>query len=312
MIKTIKCPFCKKPLNTKLIVNFYFCKECEIAVRNEADMPLSGVHIYDKRWVKSQENEKYNFRRAVFIQTQIRNLDGIMTVLDIGCGTGILVDILNRSGYLVDGIDNSPEAIEFAKSHRKGNFYLSSIECFKREYKYDIIIATQLIEHLRNPESFLINVKRLLNPGGYIYIETPNLYSWSKRSIWRKRIGGMYYGIDHRICYTTKSLSALLRNNGFEISKIFTKTYSPTLFIEIINTLILLLKKDENTKEQKNPLLLIQQKNETKNLIKSACKKIYKQAKDSFIINAFLLIPNRISEINKRGNQLIFIARNNN
>jgi len=308
MRETVNCPFCKRPLNSKLIVNFYFCKECEIAVRNEADMPLSVMNVYDKKWVKSQENEKYNFRRAVFAQKHIRKLDGITTVLDIGCSTGILADILNRSGYLVDGIDTSLEAIEFAKSHRKGNFHLSSIEYFGKGYKYDLIIATQLLEHLSNPESFLMNVKRFLKPGGYIYIETPNLYSWSKRSIWRKRIGGMFYGIDHRICYTAKSLRVLLQNNGFKISKILTKTYAPTIFVETITTFMSAFEKKPKT--QKGLLVSDFTNNKAKHLFKDICKYIYKQVSDSFIADTLLFIPNKMSEFGRRGNQLIFIAKN--
>ena len=93
------CPLCKRRLKTKLIVDFSFRENCGVAVRNEIDMPLLGVNIYDERWAKSQRNEKYNLRRAVFAQKQIRQLDGIMTVLDIGCGSGILVDMLSRRGY---------------------------------------------------------------------------------------------------------------------------------------------------------------------------------------------------------------------
>lgn len=305
---SVDCPFCRKPLKTELIADFLFCEKCAIAVRNETDMPLSGENIYDERWAKLQGDEKYNFRRAMFTQKQIRQLHGIKTVLDIGCGTGILVNVLSRRGYIVDGIDISLEAIEFAKSHRKGNFYLSSIEGFRSKYKYDLVIATQLIEHLRNPESLLINVKRLLNLGGYVYVETPNLYSWNKRSIWRRRIGGMFYGTDHRICYTTRSLSVLLRDNGLKICKILTKTYSPTIFVEIITTFIsAFTKKSENVKELVASDVT---NNKGKNLFKNICRYIYKQLRDSLIVDILLFIPNKMSEFGDCGNQLIVIAKN--
>ena len=302
------CPFCKKPLKTKLIVDFLFCEKCEIAVRNEIDMPLSGTNIYDERWAKSQGNEKYNFRRAIFVQKQIRLLDGITTVLDIGCGTGILVNILSHSGYIVDGIDTSPEAIEFAKSCRKGNFYLASIGCFRGKYKYDLVIATQLVEHLRNPEVLLVNVKKLLNPGKYVYVETPNLYSWNKGSIWRRRIGGMFYGTDHRVSYTSKSLIRLLRDNNFDIYKVFTRTHSPTILVETVKTFVSAFKKAKNS-EGVLSASSVDEDRSKKHLIWNACKNVYKQIKDSYIIDALLFIPNRISEINNRGNQLMIIAR---
>lgn len=305
---SVDCPFCKKPLKTKLIADFLFCEKCEVAARNEIDMPSLGKNIYNEEWAKSQGNEKYNFRRAVFVQKQIRRLDGITTVLDVGCGTGILVNILSRRGYIVDGIDTSSNAIEFAKSHRKGNFYLSSIEGFRSKYKYDLVIATQLIEHLRTPESLLINIKRLLNSEGYVYIETPNLCSWNKRSIWRRRIGGMFYGTDHRICYTVESLSALLQDNSFEISKILTKTYSPTIFVEIITTFISAFAK--KARMQKEVLASDVTNNKTKHLFKNIYKYIYNQVGDSVIVDTLVFIPNKISEFGDCGNQLIVIAKN--
>jgi len=295
------CPFCKSSLKTKLIVDFYFCKECEVAVRNEINMPLSWKNIFDKNWVKTQDNEKVNIRKAFYVLKQVKRLGIRNKILDVGCGTGILVDILNRNGYITNGVDSSSDAIEFAKLHKKGNFYLSSLESFSNDNKYALVIATQLIEHLANPNVFLESAKKLLKPGGYLYIETPNLYSWNKRSIWRKRIGGMY-GKDHRILYTSKSLARLIKDSNFDIYKLFTWTYSPTIFVEGIKTLFSIFRK--KTKIQ-NELVVI---NQTSNKPKSVLKNIYRQFKSSFIINTLLFIPNKISEFNNRGNQLIVIA----
>ena len=208
----------------------------------------------------------------------------------------------------MDGIDTSLEAIEYAKTHRKGNFYLSSAESFRSKYKYDLVIVTQLVEHLRNPESFLINVKRLLNPGGYMYVETPNLYSWNKRSIWRRRIGGMWYGRDHRICYTAKGLLTLLRDNGFEICQVLTKTYSPTILVEIITTLVFAFEKKATA--QKELLASGLANNKAGRLFKGICECIYKLGRDSLIVDIILFIPNKISEFGECGNQLIVIAKN--
>ena len=122
--KSINCPFCNDMLKDKLIDNFYFCGKCEVAIRGESDMPLSGINIYNKEWVNSQEN-KTNLKRAFFVQKMVSKISGIKKILDIGCGSGILVDLLNRNGYTADGIDTSSNAIEFAKCNRKGNFYVS-------------------------------------------------------------------------------------------------------------------------------------------------------------------------------------------
>ena len=227
----VKCPLCGKPLGTRLIADFWLCRDCEVAVRCENDMPLKKIDIYNQDWVKAQEESKYILRKSRYLATKIKELRGVRCILDIGCGTGILVDILSQGGYITTGIDSSSNAIEVAKSHRQGNFVLASVECFQSERKYDLIVAAQLIEHLREPRDFLAKVRTLLKPEGY-----PNLKSWSKRSLWRRRIGGMFYGTDHRICYTPRSLTRLLCDHGFNIYKVITKRYSPTVFVELMST----------------------------------------------------------------------------
>lgn len=304
----IHCPFCGEPLELKLIANFYFCKKCEIAVRDENDMPLRGVNIYNTEWAIAQEGKKYHLARAALALKQVQKLPRVRTVLDIGCGTGVLVDLLVRKGYLADGIDSSPAAIEFAKLHRKGRFYLASSD-FRSKHRYDLIVATQLIEHLRNPEAFLLNVKRLLKPLGYLYIETPNLYSWNKKSIWRRRIGGMVGMVDHRICYTSTSLCWLLNNNGFDICKVFTKTYSPTIFAETVVTLYSgLFKNGKAAKREKEPVADLADA-KAKRSARAILNSIYEWLKGSLIIDGLLLIPNKISQIGSRGHQLIAIAQ---
>jgi 2-polyprenyl-3-methyl-5-hydroxy-6-metoxy-1,4-benzoquinol methylase len=306
MSQLIRCPFCGKVLRTKLIADFWFCESCEVATREEDNMPVKIGNIYNESWIKAQEESRYILKRSYYLLAKIKELNGVRRILDIGCGTGILVDLLSRSGYTAVGIDSSPEAIEFAKRNKHGDYELASIESFQSQEIYDLIVAAQLIEHLRCPEIFLAKVKDLLKPRGYLLLETPNLNSWNKKSIWRRRIGGMFYGIDHRICYTPKSLTRLLCNNGFDVYKVITRTYSPTILTELITTLRLLLR---NMHSESYYDKLACDGVSRNHAVKNACKNLIDKVIPSFIVDALLFVPERISEINNRGNQLIVIAR---
>ena len=206
----VLCPICKDKLTTKIPNSaFYVCKKCETAIRKEKDMPHKQNNIYNDQWVLGEEQKRLNTKIAYYRLRQIKGIEGIERILDLGCGTGILVDLLTKNGYVVDGVDSSEANIDYARRHKKGNYFFQDIESFDTGNKYDLIIASHLIEHLRTPEKFFKKVKTSIQKGGFLYIATPNLSAWAAKSLWRENLGGIS-GTDHRILYSSKSLSTYL------------------------------------------------------------------------------------------------------
>lgn len=88
-----------------------------------------------------------------------------LTILDVGCGGGILSEPLARLGATVMGLDVTEELINVAKAHAKldtslGNnltYVCDSIENFCKKYpeSYDVVIASEVIEHVADPSLFL-------------------------------------------------------------------------------------------------------------------------------------------------------------
>lgn len=103
------------------------------------------------------------------------------TILDIGCGGGLLTESLAKRGAVVTGIDASSQLIEVAKRHSKEN--LLSIEYFcttaeefvqKKSQQFDIITCMELLEHVPSPPSLIKAAADLLKPGGNLFISTLN------------------------------------------------------------------------------------------------------------------------------------------
>lgn len=95
-------------------------------------------------------------------------------ILEVGSGYGYLTYALNKSGYSAKGIDISSSAVKSAKKHF-GDYYQNiDVENYKSNTKYDLIIATELIEHLRDPVEFIRSCAKLLSPDGRILVTTPN------------------------------------------------------------------------------------------------------------------------------------------
>lgn len=108
-------------------------------------------------------------------------LEGLK-VLDVGCGGGILCEALARAGGSVTGVDPSEELIVVARRHAMGlpvappTYVCDTIEHHSSQLvaHYDIVIASEVIEHVPNPESFLKGCIAALKPGGSLFTTTPN------------------------------------------------------------------------------------------------------------------------------------------
>lgn len=104
------------------------------------------------------------------------------SVLDVGCGGGILTESLSRLGAATDGLDASPRAIEVAKAHIRTdpklytenppNYICGSIHDHEKDSQYDIVTAMEVLEHVNYPTSFLKQVADHVKPGGWLVIST--------------------------------------------------------------------------------------------------------------------------------------------
>jgi 2-polyprenyl-6-hydroxyphenyl methylase/3-demethylubiquinone-9 3-methyltransferase len=105
---------------------------------------------------------------------------GGLTILDIGCGAGILSEPLARLGARVTAIDPSQRNIEVAKDHaaRVGlsiDYRCTSSEVLPTEgILFDAVLAMEVIEHVSDVESFLRHASAMVRPGGILVAATLN------------------------------------------------------------------------------------------------------------------------------------------
>ena len=99
------------------------------------------------------------------------------TVLDVGCGGGILAEAMARRGARVTGIDLSEKALRVAQLHLHESkldirYEKSSVEDYAGEF--DIVTCMELLEHVPQPASMVAACARLVRPGGRVFFSTIN------------------------------------------------------------------------------------------------------------------------------------------
>lgn len=143
---------------------------------------------------------------------------GPRRVLDVGCGTGRLLELLaslQRPALTLHGIDLDPRAIAAA---RAAGFVaeVATIESYRTDRPFDLIVLQQVIEHVADPRAVLGRLQDLLAPGGVVILETPDLAGWDER-IFRGRLWGGYHFPRHWTLFTRASLRAMAEGTGLDV-----------------------------------------------------------------------------------------------
>ena len=146
-----------------------------------------------------------------------------LKILDVGCGNGYLVNYLTGMGHHAIGVDIAEDGIKVAReAYPNLKFELrSAYESLDGlpDMPAEVVIASELIEHLYFPQQFLKNMHSSLCPGGYLILTTP-YHGYLKNltiSLFNKwdvhhhpeREGG------HIKFFSERSLGQILTGNGF-------------------------------------------------------------------------------------------------
>ena len=154
------------------------------------------------------------FRRVV------EEMEGYQRHLDVGCGPGTLIGILDKR-FISTGIDISTKEIDHARRAYESeckHFLALSARALPDEYRdYDVATVVEVIEHLAGGEldDVLPATIERLRPGGKLVVTTPNFRSaWPLVEAIVNRFGELNYAPQHINRFTPRRLRALLQKLG--------------------------------------------------------------------------------------------------
>ena len=151
-------------------------------------------------------------------------------LLEVGCGSGLMLKAMQDKGWDVAGVDPDPIAIKNAKS--KGLIVYQGILADQKfsDDSFDAIALSHVIEHVSDPLSLLRECERILKPGGHLVVITPN-----SKSLCHQLYKSNWLSLDpprHLYIFNLETLRQLSRKADFQNEKLETTIrYADRTFI---------------------------------------------------------------------------------
>jgi SAM-dependent methyltransferase len=130
-------------------------------------------------------------------------------ILDLGCGTGVVLQELQSSGAEATGLDFSSEALEFCQQRSLGNLVQGDAQALPfGDRTFDAILGLDVFEHIESDEKAFQEAHRVLQPEGVLILSVPT-FKW----LW----GPHDVALHHFRRYTRAEMVRKLQDAGFEI-----------------------------------------------------------------------------------------------
>lgn len=199
------------------------CLECSLVYTNprskETDIAEVYSKVIDNKYLEEKDGRLLTFQKSLK-EVEKYKTDG--KLLDVGCATGIFLEVANKHGWETYGIEPSKWAANYAKEKLGLNVIAGTLEetDFPKN-SFDVITMWDVLEHFSNPLQELEKANSLLKDDGLLFLTTMNMDSpfaklMGKRWWWLMEMH-LYY-------FSPTTIEKMLRKAGFELVRISSHT----------------------------------------------------------------------------------------
>jgi SAM-dependent methyltransferase len=242
------------------------CPECGLEQLFPIPTPCDLKGLYERYYNFGGEHDTlYTRLRDRFFNTSLHRLwaflDGDISfytyrgrghLLDIGCNEGRGLEIYASNGYEVEGLELNEKAAAVARG-RGFTVHTTTLECFAPDAPFDVAVLSNVLEHSLNPGQMLRDIRRILRPGGKVWISCPNSTSWMRS--WFGRYWINWHVPFHIVHFSVDTLERMLRGAGFTGLEIHQIT--PSLWVAHSAIARLFARAGKSTGQLRNPFLVL-------------------------------------------------------
>lgn len=213
-----------------------FCLRCQVGFTVPVPSPDELSRLYASGSYRSNDGTRFNVVLEslvrYFTARKVRTINkyhkGRGALLDVGCGRGLLLDMMMKDGWRVTGVEFNEETASYAREVYKIDVISPQAMTALSDGTYDAIMISHVLEHMQDPAAVLRTSVRLLKKNGLLFIAVPNLSSlqaYLGRSNW--------FHLDvpyHLYHFTLSGLRRLLLENSMKIARVRQFDFEQNLF----------------------------------------------------------------------------------
>ena len=240
----VTCPICNRLIIDVLIkdvnefdntYDVFYCRECNTGVTIPVPSLNTSSSLYSLESYRSASGKRFigPVEAGVYLARQLRRrriqkYKKPGRILDIGCGRGVFLNVMKKTGWNVAGTEH-----DWITADAIANRYDIHIaagnpgEWGFPTGSFDVVTMYHVLEHMSDPESAIGECSRILEKGGLLVVATPNI-----RSIQSSLGARLWFHLDipyHLYHFSEQGLSSLIEKFGFHVFKVrrFSLEYCP-------------------------------------------------------------------------------------
>lgn len=242
-MESVSCPLCTQKqesyLWSKKDAVYVECRNCHLVYENPrlSDEELKQFYSNEDYYISRPDDKDrkgylnyYSQCTPVIAYEYFRILKKYVKAetgirfLDIGCGPGNVLQIAKDSGWDCTGLELSHWAAEIAKKNKLNVIEGTLNDAHFPEDHFDVISMFDVLEHLPYPVDYVEHIYKILKPGGVVIVETPNIFGFFARHIYKQR-SELVKPRAHICLYSTQTASRLFQTVPFLNVKVETFPY---------------------------------------------------------------------------------------
>ena len=211
-------------------IDFMQCRQCGLEwVHPLPDMERLRELYSSQRYFRTDSISQYGYsdyvrNKHLYVNLFNRRLDAILRhtnnhqgrLLDVGCATGVLLELARLRGWEVQGVDVSSYATQIARDYYRLDVFTGTLEeANYPDQRFDVVVMDDLIEHVGDPSELVRESCRILAPGGLLTMNTPN-----RAGLWHLLMGRRWFHYkqsEHLVFFSPRVITDLLDRQGFDV-----------------------------------------------------------------------------------------------